>query len=145
MRESLKTWGVTILVMAFRRFLVAVAALPIGLAGCSTSVDAAIRDLEVCAQSAEILTEINEVVQLVGSNPLGLPTYKERVEELLGDFNSLEPGSEELRDAHIELGQKIQSILDIADNPSLGSVATLPQSLAEAELAAIDFVQICSP
>lgn len=131
--------------MALRRFLAAATIIPIGLAGCSTSVDAALKDIEVCAQSAQILTEINEVVELVGSNPLGLPTYKERVEELLSEFNSLKPGSQGLRDAHIDLGQKIQNVLDIADNPNLNSIAMLPQALAEAELAAIDFASVCSP
>lgn len=124
---------------------VLVFALTLGLSGCANPVTNAATDALVCAESARILTSMQEVLDLAGGNPLALPTYTERAKELHAEFDALEPRGEELSAAHQALSDQILAVITTAEEPNLDTLVALPEAIANLELAAMDYLEACTP
>ena len=124
---------------------VLVFAVSLGLTGCANPVTNAAADALVCAESARILTSMQEVLDLAGGNPLALPTYTERITELHAEFDALEPRGEELSAAHQALSDQILGVITVVEEPSLDGLVGLPEAVANLELAAMDYLEACTP
>jgi hypothetical protein len=118
----------------------------LGLSGCvSNPLANTLSTLQVCSQSARILTEMEEVLRLAVANPLATATYAERLSELSDEFTALEPSDAELREAHSALGAEITGVVEILENPSIGAVAEIPALVAQSQIALMDFAKACAP
>lgn len=124
----------------------ALVAASLGLGGCaSIPLADTVTSLQVCAESVRILTDMEEVLRLAVANPLATETYAERLAELSGEFNALEPTDAELQAAHSALGTEIEGALEILQNPSISAVAELPGVVAQSQIALMDFTAACAP
>lgn len=120
--------------------------LSLGLSGCvSNPLANTLSTLQVCSQSARILTDMEEVLRLAMANPLATATYAERLSELSDEFSALEPSDSELKEAHSALGAEITGVVEILANPSIGAVAEIPALVAQSQIALMDFTKACTP
>jgi hypothetical protein len=118
----------------------------LGLGGCvSNPIADTISSVQVCAESARILGEMEEVLRLAVTNPLATATYAERLSELSDEFAALEPTDPELVEAHSALGAEIVGVVELLENPSLSLVSELPAVVAQSQIALMDFTQACTP
>ena len=118
----------------------------VGLGGCvSNPIADTISSVQVCAESARILGEMEEVLRLAVANPLAPATYAKRLSELSDEFNALEPRNAELSDAHSALGAEITGVVAILENPSVSVLTELPDVVAQSQIALMDFTQACTP
>ena len=118
----------------------------LGLGGCvSNPIADTISSVQVCAESARILSEMEEVLRLAVTNPLATATYAERLSELSDEFAALEPTDPELVEAHSALGAEIVGVVELLENPSLSLVSELPAVVAQSQIALMDFTQACTP
>ena len=120
--------------------------LSLGLGGCGVAPLAnTVTTLQVCAESARILSEMEEVLRMAVANPLATATYAERLSELSDEFAALEPRDPELVEAHGALGAEIVGVVALLENPSLNAVTELPALVAQSQIALMDFTQACTP
>lgn len=120
--------------------------LSLGLSGCGVIPLAnTVTTLQVCAQSARILNDMEEVLRLAVTNPLATATYAERLSELSDEFAALEPTDPELVEAHSALGAEIVGVVELLENPSLSLLTELPAVVAQSQIALMDFTQACTP
>jgi hypothetical protein len=118
----------------------------VGLGGCvSNPIADTISSVQVCAESARILGEMEEVLRLAVANPLAPAPYAKRLSELSDEFNALEPRNAELSDAHSALGAEITGVVAILENPSVSVLTELPDVVAQSQIALMDFTQACTP
>jgi hypothetical protein len=118
----------------------------LGLGGCvSNPIADTISSVQVCAESARILGEMEEVLRMAVANPLATATYAKRLSELSDEFSALEPRNAELSDAHSALGAEIVGVVELLENPSLSLVSELPAVVAQSQIALMDFTQACTP
>jgi len=120
--------------------------LSLGLGGCvSNPLGDTISSVQVCAESARILSEMEEVLRLAVANPLATATYAERLSELSDEFAALEPTDPELVEAHSALGAEITGVVAILENPSVSVLTELPDVVAQSQIALLDFTKACTP
>lgn len=118
----------------------------LGLGGCGVIPLAnTVTTLQVCAESARILNEMEEVLRLAVTNPLATATYAERLSELSDEFAALEPTDPELVEAHSALGAEIVGVVALLENPSVSLLTELPAVVAQSQIALMDFTQACTP
>jgi hypothetical protein len=118
----------------------------LGLGGCGVIPLAnTVTTLQVCAESARILNEMEEVLRLAVTNPLATATYAERLSELSDEFAALEPTDPELVEAHSALGAEITGVVAILENPSVSVLTELPDVVAQSQIALLDFTKACTP
>lgn len=115
------------------------------LAGCSPQVVAeTISTAQVCSESAGILGDMESLLVSAAANPLAFGTYLEKIEELSADFSALTPLPTELAEAHNELSSNFEELLTTAQQPSVGNLSSLPNLVAETQIALMDFQEACS-
>ena len=118
----------------------------LGLTGCvSNPLSDSISSLQVCTESARILSDMEEVLRLALVNPLAADTYTERLTELSDEFTALAPQDETLALAHGDLSAQIDVVLETVANPSISGVADLPTVIAESQIALLDYTAACTP
>jgi hypothetical protein len=118
----------------------------LGLSGCvSNPLTESISSLQVCTDSLRILTDMEEVLRLALANPLAASTYTERLTELSDEFKALTPQEPTLLEAHGNLSARIDHVLETVANPSLAGVADLPTTIAESQIALMDYAAACTP
>ena len=118
----------------------------LGLSGCvSNPLTESISSLQVCTESARILTDMEEVLRLALANPLAASTYTERLTELSDEFRALAPQEPTLAAAHGDLSAQIDVVLETVANPSISGVADLPTVIAESQIALMDYTAACTP
>ena len=118
----------------------------LGLGGCGVIPLAnTVTTLQVCAESARILGEMEEVLRLAVTNPLATATYAKRLSELSDEFAALEPTDPELVEAHSALGAEIVGVVELLENPSLSLLSELPAVVAQSQIALMDYTQACTP
>jgi hypothetical protein len=130
-----------------QRFTVATIVIAsLGLSGCvSNPLSDSISSLQVCTESARILTDMEEVLRLALANPLAASTYTERLTELSDEFKALAPQEPTLAAAHGDLSAQIDLVLETVANPSISGVADLPTVIAESQIALLDYTAACTP
>lgn len=115
------------------------------LVGCSPQLVAeTISTAQVCSQSAGILGDIEGLLVSAAANPLAFGTYLEKIGELSADFSALTPLPSELAGAHNELSSNFEELLIIAQQPSVGNLASLPNLVAETQISLMEFQEACS-
>jgi hypothetical protein len=123
-----------------------IAIASLGLTGCvSNPLSDSISSLQVCTESARILSDMEEVLRLALVNPLAADTYTERLTELSDEFTALTPQDETLALAHSDLSAQIDVVLETVANPSISGVADLPTVIAESQIALLDYTAACTP
>lgn len=118
----------------------------LGLGGCANNPIAnTVSTLQVCAESARILTDIEKVLRMAMANPLAADTYAERLSELFEEFTALEPRDEELLAAHSALSLQIDEVVKIVSSPSPSAVTELPAVVAQSQIALMDYTRAFTP
>jgi hypothetical protein len=114
------------------------------VAGCSPqTVVESISTAQVCAESAIIMGQMQDMLRTVAADPTTFETYETRLRELFDDFNALEPVNEELSAAHGKVAVGVDAIFETLGNPNPSGLSELPSQLAETQGAATEFVSAC--
>lgn len=115
------------------------------LVGCSPqTVAETISTAQVCSESAGILGDMESLLVSAAANPLAFSTYFEKIGELSSDFAALTPLPSELADAHDKLSSNFEALLEVAEQPSVAHLASLPNLVAETQISVMEFQEACS-
>ena len=111
------------------------------LAGCSV-VDS-LATAEVCNTAADVAGDIGEVSLLIATNPFGIDTYAEQLRKSNQELKELDPSDSELAAAFDRGTRGIDLLLDALADPTSENLSSLPETVAETQLAFLEVEEIC--